>query len=222
MRIIAYVRVSTSEQADSRAGLEAQRAAILREAQSRGWAEADIDWIEDAGFSAKSLKRPGMTLALEALRSREATTLVVSKMDRLSRSHLDFAGIMQKAQKEGWTLLALDSIADLSTPTGEAMAGVLAVFAQLERRMCSQRTIDALAVKRAEGVVLGRPRSLSAEVESRILAEHAAGSSLSAISRGLNADAIPTARGGASWYPTTVRKVILSRTPEAAATPANA
>jgi len=59
------------------------------------------------------------------LKGREADALVVSKMDRLSRSLLDFAGIMQRAQKEGWALLALDSPADLTTPTGEAMAGVL-------------------------------------------------------------------------------------------------
>src|SRR5215210_6295415 len=97
MRVIAYVRVSTSEQADSRAGMEAQRAAILAEAQRRGW--EDLDFVEDAGFSARSVSRPGLTLALDRLKRREASVLVVSKMDRLSRSLLDFASIMQRAQR---------------------------------------------------------------------------------------------------------------------------
>lgn len=105
----------------------------------RGWTE--IEFIEDAGYSAKSIaKRPGLEIALAALQRGDAGVLVVSKMDRLSRSLLDFAGIMQTAQREGWALLALDSPADLTTPTGEAMAGVLAVFAQLERRLIGERT----------------------------------------------------------------------------------
>src|SRR4051812_33911934 len=128
MRVLAYLRVSTSEQADSRAGLEAQRAAILAEAKRRGWSE--VEFVEDAGYSAKDLKRPSLAHALDRLRTGGASVLIVSKMDRLSRSLLDFAGIMQRAQREGWALVALDSPSDLTTPQGEAMAGVQAVFAQ--------------------------------------------------------------------------------------------
>jgi DNA invertase Pin-like site-specific DNA recombinase len=207
MRIICYVRVSTAEQADSRAGLDAQRLSILREATRRGWAEADLDWIEDAGFSAKSMNRPGLRLALDALKRGEANVLAVSKMDRLSRSLLDFAGIMQRAQRESWTLLALDSPADLSTPSGEAMAGVLAVFAQLERRLIGQRTKEGMAAKAAMGVVMGRPRTLPDSVRARIFAEAAAGGSLSGIARGLAADGIATAQGG-TWRASTVRKIL--------------
>jgi DNA invertase Pin-like site-specific DNA recombinase len=65
--IIAYVRVSTEEQAGSGAGLEAQRAAILAEAERRGWHIVDV--IEDAGWSGKDLKRPGIAAALDALTS---------------------------------------------------------------------------------------------------------------------------------------------------------
>jgi Resolvase, N terminal domain len=65
VRVIAYVRVSSEEQAESRAGLEAQRAAIQRECERRGWQIAGV--IEDAGFSAKDLKRPGVRAALEEL-----------------------------------------------------------------------------------------------------------------------------------------------------------
>ena len=74
--------MSTSEQADSRAGLEAQRAAIFAEAARRGWAA--VEFVEDARFSAGSLRRPGLAYALKRLQAGEASALVVSKMDRLS------------------------------------------------------------------------------------------------------------------------------------------
>src|SRR3954452_16098812 len=175
---IAYLRVSTDEQANSGAGIEAQRASILAEALRRGWEEADIRWIEDAGYSGKDTRRPGLRLALEVLKRGESSGLVVAKMDRLSRSLLDFTQIMAAAQKQGWALIALDCPADSSTPTGEAMASILATFSQLERRLIGQRTREALAVKRSEGVRLGRPRSLSAEVVERVVREREAGRSL--------------------------------------------
>src|SRR3954452_436757 len=194
MRVLGYLRVSTSEQADSRAGLEAQRAAILAEAERRGWSEVTI--IEDAGYSAKDMRRPGLTAALTMLKGREADALVVSKMDRLSRSLLDFAGIMQQAQKEGWVLLALDSPADLTSPTGEAMAGVLAVFAQLERRLIGERTKAALAQRRSEGVILGRPRVVSPELEDRVRALRVEGLTVREIARRLSAEGHSPPRGG--------------------------
>src|SRR3954466_9375351 len=172
---IAYLRVSTSEQADSRAGLEAQRAAILAEAERRGWTE--LRFIEDAGYSRKATKRPGLALALEALKRGEAAGLVVSKMDRLSRSLLDFAQIMDVAQRQGWALVALDCPVDPSTPTGEAMASIVATFAQLERRLIGQRTREALAAKKAAGVRLGRPRELHDDVVQRIIAARKEGQS---------------------------------------------
>jgi DNA invertase Pin-like site-specific DNA recombinase len=184
-RVVGYLRVSTDEQANSGAGIEAQRAAILAEAERRGWSAADVEFIEDTA-SGKSTKRPGLQLAREALKRGDASALVVAKMDRLSRSLLDFTGIMAEAQRQGWALIALDCPADPSTPTGEAMASILATFAQLERRLIGQRTREALAVKRAQGVQLGRPRSLPAKVRKRIQRERAAGASLSAIARTLN------------------------------------
>ena len=79
---------------------------------------------------------------------------MVAKLDRLSRSMLDFAALMNAAQKQGWALVALDLGVDTSTPYGEMMANVLATFAQFERRLISQRTKEALAQKRAAGVQL--------------------------------------------------------------------
>jgi DNA invertase Pin-like site-specific DNA recombinase len=173
----------------------------------RGWQLVDV--IEDAGYSAKDLKRPGIQAALEVLRSGDAKALVAAKLDRLSRSVLDFTALMATAHKQGWALLALNCAVDTTTPVGETMANVLATFAQFERRLISQRTREALAVKREKGVVLGRPPSVEDAVVRRIMRERQRGRSLRAIAESLNEDAVPTGQGGKCWYPATVRAVAL-------------
>lgn len=207
-RVIAYLRVSTEEQADSRLGLHAQRAAIERECGVRGW--VDVEWVEDAGYSAKSLNRPGITAALRKLTRAEADCLVVAKLDRLSRSVHDLSGLLILAAREGWCIVALDSPVDTSTPQGLAMTQMLSVMAELERGLISQRTRDALAVKKAQGVKLGRPRTVPQSVVTRILSERDAGRSYRAIAAALNADAVPTAYGGRSWHASSVHGIVRS------------
>lgn len=154
VRAVGYVRVSTDDQADSGAGLAAQRQAIEAECERRGWELVALH--TDAGASGKSLTgRPALLDALEAMDTGRAQVLLVSKLDRLSRSLLDFAGLMARAQRDGWNLVALDLGIDLSTPAGEFMASVMAAAAQWERRIIGARTRDALAAKRAAGVRLG-------------------------------------------------------------------
>jgi DNA invertase Pin-like site-specific DNA recombinase len=206
--IIAYMRVSTDEQADSRLGLEAQRTAILVEARRRGWAEADLTFIEDAGYTAKNLNRPGIRAALKALETGEADTLVVAKLDRLTRSMADFTGLLQAAAKHRWALVALDLQVDTTTPNGEAMAYVVAVFANLERRLISDRTKAGLAEAARRGVRLGRPRSLPDDVVDRIVTERRNGGTLQAIADRLTDEGISGAQGGRRWYPSTVRAVL--------------
>lgn len=203
MQVLGYVRVSTEEQGDSGAGLEAQRRAIAAECERRGWTLLEV--VEDAGFSAKDLKRPGIQEALRVLEEGDAKALVAAKLDRLSRSMIDFTALMATAQRQGWALVALDCAVDTTTPAGEAMANVLATFAQFERRLISQRTREALAVKRSQGVRLGRPSAMPKKVVNRIRRERAAGRTFAAIADRLNADGVATAQGGASWHPSTVR-----------------
>jgi DNA invertase Pin-like site-specific DNA recombinase len=203
---IGYLRVSTDEQADSGAGLQAQRAAILAEAERRGWTE--VQFIEDAGFGGGSLARPGLAAALEALRQHRADTLVVSKLDRLSRSLVDFAGLMARASREQWALVALDLGVDTTTPTGEMVANVMATFAQFERRLIGQRTKEALAEKRRAGVQLGRPTTLPDETAARIATAYRSGQTLRAIADTLTDEGVPTAQAGIRWYPSTVRAVL--------------
>jgi DNA invertase Pin-like site-specific DNA recombinase len=116
---------------------------------------------------------------------------------------------MATAQKQHWALVALDCAVDTSTPSGEAMANMVAVFSQFERRLISQRTKEALAVKRASGVRLGRPPTLPEGVVRRIQRARARGDSLRQIAGDLNQAGVPTAQGGARWYAATVRHVLI-------------
>ena len=86
---------------------------------------------------------------------------------------------------------------------------MLATFAQFERRLISQRTKEALAVKKAQGVRLGRLPTMPQAVVRRIQRQRARGDSLRKIAGDLNEAGVPTAQGGVQWYAATVRHVLL-------------
>lgn len=204
--VVGYVRVSTIEQGDSGAGLEAQRRAIQAEVTSRGWRLVGI--FEDVMSGSTVNGRRGLQDALAAVESGKATTLVVAKLDRLSRSLMDFAALMERSRKKSWSLVALDLGVDTTTPAGEMMASVIASVAQYERRLIGVRTKDAMAVKKANGVRMGRPRRLPEEVAARIHKLHKDGHTMLAIARTFNLEQLPTAQGGRLWYASTVRSIL--------------
>jgi DNA invertase Pin-like site-specific DNA recombinase len=209
VRAVGYLRVSTSEQAESGAGLDAQRATVEGEAARRGWNLVAVE--VDAGASAKSLTgRPALDAALLAVESGAADVLVVAKLDRLSRSVADFAALLDRAQQGGWGLVALDLGVDTTTPAGELVANVMAAVSQWERRTIGVRTREGLAAKRASGVRLGRPPVLPTEVVQRIVQERAAGRTLKVIAAGLTEDGVATARGGNAWGTSTVAALLQS------------
>jgi DNA invertase Pin-like site-specific DNA recombinase len=206
-KVVGYTRVSTDEQASSGLGLRAQRNLITAECERRGWELVQV--YEDGGASGKSLtNRPAISEALAAVRSHAADALVVAKLDRLSRSLLDFAGLMESSRREGWALVILDLGVDTTTPSGEMVANVMATFAQFERRLIGQRTKDALAVKKRSGARLGRPVSVTPRVAKRIQRERGRGLSLRQIADGLNDDGVVTGHGGARWHASTVKAVL--------------
>ena len=206
VNVIAYYRVSTDEQAATGLGLEAQRAAVMAAATARGWTIAAEH--TDAGRSGRDMNRPALIAAVADL---EVTggVLMVAKLDRLSRSVLDFAHLADRARRAGWSVVALDVDVDTTTPTGELVANITASVAQWERRIIAARTSDALQAKKAAGARLGRPVTLPEAVRRRIADDHTAGQSLAGIARSLNAEAVPTARGG-RWHASTVRAVLAS------------
>jgi DNA invertase Pin-like site-specific DNA recombinase len=194
---VGYVRVSTEAQAVSGLSLEAQLIAIASEAERRGITLARISEDAGVGGGIRPNRRAGLQAALATLRAGDASALIAAKVDRLSRSSFDFLDLMRQAQAEGWALIAVDAPVDLATPSCEAMASMQAVFAQLERRLISERTKAALAVARARGVRLGRPPLLADEVAIRAAELRAGGLTHEQVVARLNAEQVPAPTGGA-------------------------
>ena len=204
----AYSRVSTEEQAESRNGLEAQRATIEAEAERRGW---EVEHHTDAGVSGKIIG-PSLRDVLQLLASGQGDGLVVSKLDRLSRSIINAANILEAAVAQGWTLIILDLGVDLSTATGRAFAHTLMVFAQLERELISERTKAGLAAKKARNEPIGRPRLAKPGVVRRIVMDRNAGLSFAKIATALEIEGILSPAGRPNWQSSTVRRIYQSAT----------
>lgn len=175
---------------------------IRAEAVKPSW---EVVWLEDEGKSRKDIDRPGIREALSTLNVGEATALVVSKLDRLSRSLPDFARMLELSGKEGWSIAALDLNLDTSTPTGKLVASIMASVAQWEREVIGLRTKEALAAAKAKGIQVGRPASQDPAVVRRIRRYRRAGHTYRAIADRLNRDAVPLPGGGVKWHPNSVR-----------------
>ena len=210
MRAIGYCRVSTAEQGDSRAGLESQEAAIRAEIKHRGW---DLVDMRSDVASGKSLRHRGsLADTLADLRDHKADALVVAKLDRLSRSVLDFAAIMETAQAQGWAVVVLDLGVDTTSTNGKLIAHIMIALAQWERERIGDRTRTALKAVRARGTRLGRPSGVDPATVRTIRMLRNSGMSWDRVAVALTLEGVPTAQGGA-WHGATVRKVHLSSSP---------
>jgi DNA invertase Pin-like site-specific DNA recombinase len=208
-RAVVYLRVSTDEQS---ASLEAQREACARLAQQHGY-DVVSEFVDENVSGAIAIdKRPALKRALRALADDRADRLIVAKLDRLARNVRVALEIDEDyATRQGWGILFGDMDIDTSTAVGKMQLSLFASVARFERDRISERTREALAVKRAQGMRLGRPSNLMPETIERIVAERNAGSSLRAIAGGLARDGIATAQGGRAWHASTVRKVLGSQ-----------
>ncbi len=202
--MVGYVRVSTEEQARSGLGLEAQRRAIEQAVRRRGWELLAIE--VDVASGSRRARKPGRERALRRCASGEAAGLVVAKLDRLSRSLIDFAELVELAQRESWNLVVLDQDLDFTTPNGRAMAGVLAVFAEYERELISERTKRALEATRAQGQRLGRPPLATTETLWLVRNLRRRGQSFAHIADILNAREIQAPMGG-QWNHAAARRI---------------
>lgn len=207
MRALGYIRVSTSEQATEGISLDVQTDALLREARRRGW---EMDIISDEGVSAAGGDQKSLKAALTSLDDGSYDVLMVTRLDRLTRSVAGLGAILGRAQENQWELVLLSPGIDTTEPAGRFTTAILACAAQYERDLISQRTKEALAHRKSQGGSLGRPRNVDVDVVERIKQQRTEKKSLRAIAEQLNAEGVPTAQGGARWHASTVSAVLKS------------
>ena len=209
VRALAYARVSTEEQAESGLGLDAQLASTHAAISERGWTLAGS--VVDAGVSGSVPleRRDALGPALEALDSGNADALVVARLDRITRSLLAWAELVERSRRRRWAIVAVAEGFDLSTDGGEMTAAVLAAVAQYERRLIGSRTREAMAAAKARGARFGRPVEHSPAVRALVVELRESGATLQQIADQLTGDGVATPRGG-RWYPSTVRSILES------------
>jgi DNA invertase Pin-like site-specific DNA recombinase len=204
---VAYTRVSTREQGHSGLGLEAQRLALAHFAEAEGFCFAETFSEVETGKGADALdRRPQLNAALTAARKLKAP-IIVAKLDRLSRDVHFISGLM--------THRTPFIVAELGADADPFMLHLYAALAEKERRLISQRTKDALAVRKAQGVKLGglnakgvanrEEANARAEALRPIFAE-LAGKAANAIAAELNKCGVPTPTGS-PWSAKTVIRV---------------
>lgn len=219
---VAYVRVSTEEQATAGVSLDAQRARIAAYCAAMDISISNV--IEDAGCSAKSLERPGAMRILEGVRAGEIGAVVVLKLDRLTRSVRDLGELLDVFAKQDAALVSVSEHLDTSTAAGRMVVNMLGVVAQWEREAIAERTASALAHKRSQRRVYGPTpfgyrrngdQLVADDAEQKILArmrrmDHD-GASYRAIAADLEARGVRTCSGGTKWHASSVRSVLRSK-----------
>lgn len=225
MRVIGYCRVSTEMQAAEGVSLDAQRGRISAWCAANGGTLDTADLFVDAGLSGKRAdNRPGLVAALDAATGAPGVVLVVYSLSRLARSTRDTINIAERLEKAGADLVSLSEKLDTTSAAGKMVFRLLAVLAEFERDLISERTRTAFAHKRGKGERLGQVpygrvlapdgRTLTADaVETAVAAEvrslRGFGWSLRRIAQELDARGVRPKNGGAAWSPTSVRRLTL-------------
>jgi putative DNA-invertase from lambdoid prophage Rac len=158
-QVALYARVSTHDQQTLPFQIKAMREYAVR----RGWEVA----VEIKEIGSGALQRPKREGLLTAVRRRELDAIVVWRLDRWGRSLADLVLTLKELAELGIGFVSLTEAFDMTTPSGRALAGMLAVFAEFEREILRERVRAGIAQARVRGTILGRPKSAakrSAEV----------------------------------------------------------
>lgn len=174
-RIFGYGRVSTEDQTT------AQQLMVI---QNSGYDVIPERFIVDENISGGvvAMQRPAFQNMVEN-KLESGDTLVISKLDRLGRDNIDLQTTIKALSAKGIKVIILDlPCPDLSSSQGKLMLQMFAAFAEFEKNRISERTKEALAKKKLDGVVLGRPKADT----SKITTLKAGGMSQSQVAKELN------------------------------------
>lgn len=154
MTVALYCRVSTDEQAQQGFSIDHQRERLIAYCHSQGWDDYRL-YIDD-GYTGTNLDRPELSRMLQHIEGGQIQTVVVYKLDRLSRRQKDALYLLEDVfDRRGCSFKSATEPFDTSTPLGKAMLGILAVFAQLERDTIIERTTSGRRTRIRRGLWYG-------------------------------------------------------------------
>lgn len=224
MDAIGYIRVSTEDQAKEGVSLDNQREKIKTYCQLKDFTLVKI--IEDAGISAKNLKRPGVQKVLELTRKKKVDAVVVYKLDRIFRSTVDALETTKMFDRYGISFHSIQETLDTKSAMGRFFFTLTAALAEMERGIIGERTKVALSHKRSRNEKTGGDIPYGFNLVSNgLLVENKneqggirlihrlkdKGHTLREICEKLEKEGYKTKRGKTNWHPETVR-TILKRT----------
>jgi DNA invertase Pin-like site-specific DNA recombinase len=199
-RVVAYIRVSTEDQARG-LSLESQRERVADAVAQRGW---ELAGVECDRASGKSTRRPAFQRAVAALDAGEYDAMMFVRLDRLSRSIKDFCLLVERARTKGWAIVSLEPDVDMTSPFGRMFAQLMVVFAELERSLIGERQKESIAARKRAGTYRPPPVLMSREVEERIAHLASEGFGARRIARQLELEGFRPPRAS-RWQPSTVQ-----------------
>ena len=201
--VVGYVAVARGKDRDRELDTGAQ--IVSSWCEGRGWHLTQL--VHDLEpVSGRITDRPGLAYALDQIAAGRVAGLVLAHLGDLTRSVSELAQLLQWLNQAEAFMIALDYELDTSTAAGDLAAGALMEIGDWERSRIAGRTQPGLTAMRTQG---GTARHASVrddpELNARISAMRAQGMSLQAISDTLNAEGVPTLRGGTHWRPSSVQ-----------------
>ncbi len=171
-RCAIYTRKSTEEGLDREFNtLDAQRdacEAYVTSQRAEGWILVG-DHYDDGGFTGGNLERPALRRLLADIEAGQVDVIVVYKIDRLSRSLMDFAKLVEVMDAHGVTFVSVTQSFNTTTSMGRLTLNILLSFAQFEREVIGERIRDKFAASRARGMWMGGKVPLGYDVQNRKL-----------------------------------------------------
>jgi site-specific DNA recombinase len=154
--------------------LDAQKEAChayITSQKAEGWIAVD-EHYDDGGFSGGNMERPALKKLMDDIQAGKIHIIVVYKIDRLTRSLMDFAKLVGEFDKHGVTFVSITQSFNTTTSMGRLTLNVLLSFAQFEREVTGERIRDKIAASKKKGMWMGGPTPLGYEVKNRSLVIH--------------------------------------------------
>ena len=221
MTAIGYCRVSTEDQAKEGVSLDNQKSKIEAYCHLKDLDLSEI--VEDAGISAKNLKRPGVQRILKLARTKQVDAVVVYKLDRIFRSTTDALETTKMFERYGVSFHSIEETLDTQSAMGRFFFTLIAALAEMERRIIGERTKAALSHKRSRNEKTGGDVPYGYDLSpAGILIKNDAEQGVIRVIRNLNKDGYSlrkicreleqagylTKNGKATWQPSTIWKIL--------------